>query len=61
MNKLFFLSAYSQKQNEWVQFFVAVENEEDAREEVEKSLAYGWKIDSCEFVCDTPDDLFKEF
>lgn len=59
MNKLFYITAYSHRVNDWERFLVSGPNEEACRAAVRTGLAPGWGIRGVRFVCMTPDRVYE--
>lgn len=60
MNELYFICAYSHRLNEWARFVITARSKELAVQECTGDLAFGWKVKSVTFLCNTSDDVFME-
>jgi hypothetical protein len=65
VNALFSVRLYNHSRNDRDRFLITVADGPHDRQAVAKELIYsqvpeGWKITACEFICLTPEEVWKE-
>jgi hypothetical protein len=60
MKTLFFVRIYSHRLNQSVRLLTTADDEDDARQIALTGNGNGWRVERCESVCTTTDDVHRE-
>ena len=60
MKKLYYVPMYHFRQNCWSRWMITALSEDEAKRMSEDQMGDEWRHGSVQYVCRTPDDVFKE-